>query len=245
MSDFRPPIPEPLKRELRQEAYFGCVICGCPIIEYHHINQYHLVKCHEKTNIVILCPEHHHRANCGEIYKEMVLEYKKNPYNKNNDYVGKEFILKKYNDLKFLIGSMEYYKTPIILRIDKEVLIWVKEDINGIALFNAKFYNKDNKMLAVIRDNEWRAFRSAKLWDVVYSPGHLVIRDKKGSIFMELNTLGEKILLRANMMYNNYEVKMMPQSTAFGRRILKNGGVANCLVGIQVFSKNNENYIIK
>ena len=42
----RPPIPEGVKRKLRQEAYFGCVKCGCPIIEYHHIEPWSVVKKH-------------------------------------------------------------------------------------------------------------------------------------------------------------------------------------------------------
>jgi hypothetical protein len=36
-------IPSEIKRQLRQEAGFGCCICGIPIIEYHHIN-YQILK---------------------------------------------------------------------------------------------------------------------------------------------------------------------------------------------------------
>lgn len=36
----RPAIPESIKRQVRQEAKFGCIFCGSPIIEYHHIEEY-------------------------------------------------------------------------------------------------------------------------------------------------------------------------------------------------------------
>lgn len=64
-----------------------------PLIEYHHIEPYAKVKCHKKENLVVLCPEHHHRANCGEIYKEKVIDFKNNPINKQLQYVRKDFYL--------------------------------------------------------------------------------------------------------------------------------------------------------
>ena len=76
MSD-RPPIPEGIKRMLRQEAYFGCVKCGCPIIEYHHIEPWSVVKKHEVDNLVVLCPNCHREANVGAYYKEQVIADKK------------------------------------------------------------------------------------------------------------------------------------------------------------------------
>ena len=33
----RSAIPEIVKRQVRQEAGFGCCKCGNPIFEYHHI----------------------------------------------------------------------------------------------------------------------------------------------------------------------------------------------------------------
>ena len=87
----RPSIPESIKRQIRQEAKFGCIFCGSPIVEYHHIEPYCKVKCHEKENLALLCPEHHHRANCGELLKEKVIEAKNNPFNVRVNFVRKEF----------------------------------------------------------------------------------------------------------------------------------------------------------
>ncbi|MFR7391896.1 MAG: HNH endonuclease signature motif containing protein [Anaerostipes hadrus] len=67
----RPPIPEAMKRKVRQEAYFGCVKCGCPgVLRYHHIEPWSKVKKHEAKNLVALCPNCHREATVGAYYYE-------------------------------------------------------------------------------------------------------------------------------------------------------------------------------
>jgi hypothetical protein len=41
MAEDRPPIPLPVKRLVRQQCAFGCVLCGLPLYEYDHIVPYH------------------------------------------------------------------------------------------------------------------------------------------------------------------------------------------------------------
>ncbi|MBU3145405.1 HNH endonuclease [Clostridium sp. CF012] len=227
MSETRPPIPNSLKRELRQEAYFGCVFCGNPIIEYHHIEQYHLVKCHEKSNLVILCPEHHHRANCGEIFMEKVIKAKNNPYNKNSEFVSKEFFLKEYEKIKIIAGSVIFQNNNVLVEIDNNPLLTIRPDEDGYAMINAKFYDNKNNVVAFITNNEWKAYKEAKLWDITYSPGHLVIRSEKGRIFLEFKLMGESIELRANMSYNNKTVSFNPNEMNIGGIIFKDVIIKN------------------
>jgi len=47
-------IPVDIKRQLRQEANFGCCKCGVPILEYHHIKPYHDVKTHDANDMMVL-----------------------------------------------------------------------------------------------------------------------------------------------------------------------------------------------
>ncbi|WNG79930.1 hypothetical protein C6A86_016810 [Mycobacterium sp. ITM-2016-00316] len=73
MSDDRPPIPDPMKREVRQRCGFGCVICGHPIYEYEHMDDYAVVKRHGVANITLLC-DGHHRLKTGVSYRSIELE---------------------------------------------------------------------------------------------------------------------------------------------------------------------------
>jgi len=49
----RPPILEPMKRSVRQRCSFGCVICGLPLYEYHHMIPYADTEKHEEDNITL------------------------------------------------------------------------------------------------------------------------------------------------------------------------------------------------
>ena len=50
-------IPEPIKRQIRQDSGFGCVICGLGIIQYEHVDpEFHLAKIHDPSKMTLLCP---------------------------------------------------------------------------------------------------------------------------------------------------------------------------------------------
>src|SRR4051812_2586433 len=60
VSKTRPPIPPPIQREVRQRCGFGCVMCGSPLYEYHHMdgNPGNSMP----ANITLLCGLHHTEA---------------------------------------------------------------------------------------------------------------------------------------------------------------------------------------
>ncbi len=58
----RPRTPEPVARQLCQEAGFGCCKCGVPIIEYHHIIKWSVDQHFRPEDMMVLCPTHHDEA---------------------------------------------------------------------------------------------------------------------------------------------------------------------------------------
>ena len=54
----RPPIPESMKREVRQRCGFGCVICGMPLYTYEHMLGYVNVDRHVAEELTLLCYQH-------------------------------------------------------------------------------------------------------------------------------------------------------------------------------------------
>jgi hypothetical protein len=59
--------PAAVKRQLRQEAAFGCCICGHPIYQYHHIRPFEPNHHHDPDDMMLLCPNHHHEATVGAL----------------------------------------------------------------------------------------------------------------------------------------------------------------------------------
>jgi HNH endonuclease len=81
MSKSRPKIPESIKRQVRQNSFFGCVICGMPFYEYEHIEEYSVVQEHTVDNIILLCPNHHSSKTTHKLSKERLIHGQKKPYN--------------------------------------------------------------------------------------------------------------------------------------------------------------------
>jgi len=77
-------IPEDVKRRIRKEAGFGCVICGFAIGTYDHINpEYKDAKSHVPIKMVYLCNNCHLKKTKGMISEETILTAKEKPYCKN------------------------------------------------------------------------------------------------------------------------------------------------------------------
>lgn len=65
-------IPRPIQREVRQRCGFGCVICGTPLYEYEHMEEWAEVKRHVAEEITLLCDKHHKEKTNGWLPKEDV-----------------------------------------------------------------------------------------------------------------------------------------------------------------------------
>jgi hypothetical protein len=79
MTEYRPPIPENLRRKVLVEAGHRCAIptCRFPTVEIAHIVPYSQVKKHEYENLIALCPNCHDRADKEEIDRKSLRIYKR------------------------------------------------------------------------------------------------------------------------------------------------------------------------
>jgi hypothetical protein len=71
--------PPRVARQLRQEAGFGCVVCGSPIIEYHHIIEWKESRHFDPEHMVVLCPSHH--TEYGKLGRQRAYKAKQSPHN--------------------------------------------------------------------------------------------------------------------------------------------------------------------
>lgn len=230
----RPEIPAKIKRALRQEAFFGCVKCGCPIIEYHHIESWSKVKKHEENNLVALCPNCHREANVGAYYKEKVIEDKYNPFNKKSRYVQHKLMLRKYEDVILKLGGNVFCNTQKILNVFGMDLLYFNIGNKGEALLNATFFDEKMRLIAVIRDNEWRTFLYDDMWDIQYSPGHLKINLKKNKIFLELRAKGSEIVVNTYLYVFGNKIEAKESYLKINNCIIENSGFYNCGTGITI-----------
>ena len=85
-------IPLPIQREVRQRCGFGCVICGMPLYEYEHMEEWALVKRHVADEITLLCDQHHREKTNRLLPKEVVRKANTEPFNLREG-VSKPYLL--------------------------------------------------------------------------------------------------------------------------------------------------------
>ncbi len=224
----RPPIPPKLEREVRKAAYYGCVRCGCPIVRIHHIVPWHIVKKHEKDNLVALCPNCHDEVHTGTYIRAHLLEDIKNPFNKKTGSVSKNFGVGKLSDIEFYMGGNRSTNTPNILTVQGERLIYFNVDHEGNALLNAIFYDETGNLVAIIEDNMWTTFIRPDTWDISYKAGRLKINNKKKPVYLEFEAKNNTIVINGKMHYRGCTLEAKNEMLTINTPTVKDLHLINC-----------------
>ena len=193
-------IPQPIQKQLRREANFGCALCGCPIIEYAHIIPYRNIQAYLPENIVVLCPNHYTNFDRGEFSDSYLRDAKNNPHNKT--YIKDAFFIDS-QDIDVNVGKSKFINTSRILAVNDFDIISIKRENEKYILFDINFFDKLNNLIAVVYENSWTAEKTANaVWDIVYKLHHLAIRNTSRNLFFESKIENEELFITANMYYN-------------------------------------------
>ena len=202
----REKISEPIKRQIRQEAYFGCVKCGNPIIEYHHIIPYSETRDNSAKNLVLVCPICHKEFQ-SSYSPETQREFKENPFNRDN--VSYQFRCEG-EDVKIDVGTNIGINLSNILRIDGENIVTLKRE-DGLVFLTAYFYSQENELILSIVDNEC-LIDIHKVWDIEYKLGknniQLIIKKKFRDVILNLIVKPSEIKIEGKMYFNGVKFIM-------------------------------------
>jgi len=233
----REDIPDPIKRIIRQEANFGCVICGNPLIEYAHIIPYATTRDNRPENLVALCPTDHTKYDLGGPSEAEIRKCKSKPFNSGRDVRDRFSIT---GDLPIIeAGTNICTNTPVLLVVDyKNIITLIKED-DELTL-NAVFYDQKNALIAYIKNNEWCAL-SNRAWDIVYQTvaKNLVIRTKPRDIVLRLRIRKGVVHLSGQLYYNGYKILISPKQLVAGGNACFFTGCSfdNCITAIAIDTK--------
>jgi hypothetical protein len=101
-------IPDPIKRLVRQKSGFGCVVCGLPIFDYEHIEEFAAVQTHNAANMVLLCPNHHAEKTRGRLSKEAIRRAADNPLNLRNERTAGHVFLQTGDIAHFEVAGTKF-----------------------------------------------------------------------------------------------------------------------------------------
>jgi hypothetical protein len=161
-SSARPPIPEDIKRRVRQRCGFACVICRSPIYDYDHIVDYAIVKAHTFENLVLLCTRCHRKKRKGLVTIDVIRAALVN--GNRRDFTESDVIYADFR--KAVIGA------NIVMNFGGDLF-----DIKGFGkasfrrsenrlLLSAELQDHDGAIALRIIDNEYAI--STKVWDASF-----------------------------------------------------------------------------
>ncbi|WP_281223325.1 hypothetical protein [Photobacterium sanguinicancri] len=187
-------IKSSVKEQIRRDAGFGCVFCGCVLVEYEHIEpEYHEAKAHDPEKMTILCPTCHDKVTKKIISKKKVLAAKENPKALQNGYVN-DTLLVATEFAELLIGNVRTRMIGVPISLYGKPLFWFEPSENEDEPYKicCIFYGAEGKPIAFINRNEYIALIGKQ--DVVSKGTTLSITDKKYGCLLELCRTGDEPL---------------------------------------------------
>lgn len=210
-------IPAKVKRDVRLRCNFGCVICGNPIVQYHHFDPpFPEARLHDSEKIALLCTKCHGEVENGIIPHSLFLKYNHSPKARLHGIAGwspSAYIwpgikigtdtffpgckIKDYCGLSLKVEAPEQAGSParitLHIRLDK---------------------NYGDCSLSIVR-NEVRI--SAKNFDVKFEGSRLFIRPTNEHRLIELDFAGDQITLtKYRLTLKNNMVKVSNSKVIYG-----------------------------
>lgn len=181
----RPTIKKSVKKSVRQKCGYGCVICGSPIVEYEHIEEWNVVKKHEESNLTLLCPSHHAEVTKKIIDKDFIRDKTKKPFNKGEKFTKKHPLYYRGDKFQIYLGTslseekMYTNKERVILEVDGRSIITARFEDDNL-LLNVRILNSHDEVVFEIEDNE--LIINAEQYDIVNLKNRFIVRDDEKTI---------------------------------------------------------------
>lgn len=168
--------PENIARTLRQQAGFGCALCGSPFVEYHHIDEWKNEQHFDTDRMVAVCPSCHNRFH--RMTRAKQLEIKRKPINISKGVV-RGFLEFNVSLSSILVGSNTFNDCPNLIGYEDELLLGWRV-MNGEYVLTIHIYGKSGKELLHVVDNEI-IFMAKDFWDVKFKYNFMEIKSNGGA----------------------------------------------------------------
>jgi 5-methylcytosine-specific restriction endonuclease McrA len=222
-------IPEAVMRQLRQEAGFGCIKCGHPYVEYHHIVPFAEESHHRPEDMMALCGNCHPEVSKYGRDRQRVI--KERPFNvKRGAFLGALAFDKR--DLVFRLGSNWYDNTPVLLQFFNTPIVSCRLD-DGQAKVSLNLLSPSGQSLLRVDDNEI-SFRINDLWDFEYAHNTAVARYGLRDIALRMDFRSAEATIEGKIWLGRQQVRLGRNETILGSSTFSNSRFSNCRVGIQI-----------
>lgn len=213
-------IPSDIKRQVRQNSKFGCVMCRSAFYQYEHIKpEFKDALKHDPEAICLLCGRCHDKVTKGFLSKETVL--KAYIDTKTNNEVSAPFdafdLSAKNLNIKF--GDCVFHLTEKLIVIDNTNILSINPPDNEYLFptISGFFCDVDGNRLFSIEKNEWSG--SIDTWDSEIIGNEITIRLGKGKIALRLRSKPPDTveIVDLNMMFGKSHILVSKDGLKVGR----------------------------
>lgn len=196
MSKSRPAIRSKIARAVRKECYYGCVLCGSPIFQYDHIEEYSVVKEHSIENLALLCPSHHNEKTTFKLSAKRVKQARENPFNKNRIFSGSHQQVSS-DEISVELGTDNFFHVNLKDGQSYQAL-WINgTPVCGInsndGWLTISLILTDFEGNILLRIDKGELVLSLAIWDYEYIGNKLTIKEGLGQIILEMELTNDKI----------------------------------------------------
>lgn len=191
-------IPAAIRKRIRKEAGFGCVICGNVVSEYEHIEpEFHNAQEHDPEKMTLLCGTCHGKVTRKQISKKIVWQAKANPKALQDGYVY-DMLYCNTDEMEFRIGNCKTKNCKTILTIYGKPILWFEppEFKNEPSKLCCIFYDENGENISYVNRNEFYA--TSKSEDIHVEATIFTIKSSKKKL-LKINISG----------YESFQISVM------------------------------------
>lgn len=224
--------PEIVKRQLRQEAGFGCCRCGHPFIEYHHIIPFAEDAHFRPEDMMVLCASCHHLCTTGAMLESHQRALKARPKNiVDNALRGQLWV--NATELRVEFAGGVAINTPQLLQIGASRVLGARLSDDGRVLISAQVHDPNGVEIATLTDNEW-SLSPSDVWDFEVRPQQAIVRSAARQVSFNVDCRNDRLQVSGIWHWRGKRVAFTPHQALIGTSTLTIGEIAYCSCAIAV-----------
>lgn len=230
-------IPAAVRRQLRQEANFGCARCGIPILQYHHIIPWEEEEHNRVEDMVALCGTCHQIL--GKLSRKVAYDLKKSPFNAKKGRL-KGLLGTDRPKPSFVMGTNTFINTPVIFSFFG-LPIFQYEIADGQSLISAYIPKSDfSPEVEIIRNDV--VVDTTNFWDIEFKTNTLLIKRKQRDRYLMIDLRKEHALVAAKLEIGGHYFEFTDKKTNFAGSQYLNCTAIDCAGGFR-FGNDDERLI--
>jgi hypothetical protein len=174
--------------------------------------------------MMVLCPVHHHQATVKALDVDAQRRAKAEPFNRLRGYVDGQLVGSPHV-LAVEVGTNQFVGSGFKLVVDGEPLLHLRADPNGRLLLSLDLYDPEDRLLLVVRDNEWISGDPLP-WDFEYAYNQLKLRRADRDVSAVINARVQPVEISGEFWRSRQRFSIQRDALRFDG-VVRNVGFAN------------------